>query len=834
MEQFGLALILFAAFWVGCAAGYIAMRLRAQVAYEKGRNESAAEISALTERLNGRDIQFNEARQRADTGAETIARMETELRSETDRRTVAEARLTLVPKYEAELEVRSQKIADQQRELTKLHVAVSELTTRLEETKKTSEDKIAAIQALQSRVAESFQTMSAEALMTNNKAFLDLAGDALTRLQDSARGDLDQRQTLFGQIMEPLKSSLDRVDSRISELEKERATAYAGLQEQVESMMRTQASLQAETSHLASALRTPSSRGRWGEVQLRRVVELAGMISHCDFVQTRASEEAGAASRPDVIVQLPNFRQIVVDSKISLAAYLEANDATDEETRIAKRREHAAEVRAHVTQLSAKGYWDQFPQSPEFVVAFLPGEAFFSAALEHDPELLEFGVERRVILATPTTLIALLRAVAWGWKQELASSNAREIRDLGKALYDRLRGLADNFTEVQRSLSRTTAAFNRTVGAFESNVIPSARRMRELGAATGDEIVSPPPVDTTPRSLHLLAEATESFAEIEAEKTEKAEVEPSPMAQIEMTPAGARPAQLAAGSPVQPLPSARTISQPETSHRQSENRPRIPASQLHSVPKPATATPVPASGRGGSFIAPQPTKPAEPVHKGALLFTQTPPVKVDAPLPVAQPEHEARPAVHIAPTAAAPVKIEAQVAAAPPESTPKPAVVTPPSAALSVKADQPAAVPQPAVSSAPPAEAPVKIEAPVAAAPAESAPKPAVAIAPPAPAVVKAEQPVPVPQPAVSSASPAEVPVKIDPPMLASHSESAPKSAVAVAAPEEASVSAPQAATELQAPADSDQIVVLRFVPPIQAPVQTLPAELGTEPPPVA
>lgn len=512
MEQIGLALILFAAFWVGCAAGYIAMRLRAQVAYEKGRNESAAEIAALQERLNGRDQQFNEARARAEAGVETTTRLEAELRHETDRRTVAEARLSLLPKYETELEARGSKIGEQQRELTQLHVAVSEMSARLEESKKTAEDKINAIQALQSRVAESFQSMSAEALVSNNKAFLELAGDALARLQDSAKGDLDHRQTQFGAIMEPLKSSLDRVDARISELEKERATAYAGLQQQVESMMRTQASLQAETSHLASALRTPSSRGRWGEVQLRRVVELAGMISHCDFVESHGAADGGA-SRPDVIVQLPNQRQIVVDSKVSLAAYLEANDATDESVRSEKRRQHAAQVRAHVEQLSAKGYWDQFPQSPEFVVAFLPGEAFFSAALEHDPELLEFGVERRVILATPTTLIALLRAVAWGWKQELVSTNAKEIRDLGKALYDRLRGLAENFTEVQRSLTRTTVAFNRTVGSFESSVMPAARRLRELGASTGDEIVSLPPVDTTPRSLHLLAEATEQVEE---------------------------------------------------------------------------------------------------------------------------------------------------------------------------------------------------------------------------------------------------------------------------------------------------------------------------------
>jgi len=683
MEQFGLALILFAAFWVGCAAGYIAMRLRAQVAYEKGRNESAAEIAALQERLNGRDQQFNEARQRADAATETATRLEGELRQETDRRNVAEARLTLLPKYESELETRGQKIAEQQKDLTRLHVNVSELNARLEESKKTSEDKINAIQALQARVAESFQSMSAEALVSNNKAFLDLAGDALSRLQDSARGDLDQRQTLFGQIIEPLKSSLDRVDARISELEKERATAYTGLQQQVESMMRTQASLQAETAHLATALRTPSSRGRWGEVQLRRVVELAGMLAHCDFVQPRASEEQGASARPDLIVQLPNHRQIVVDSKVSLAAYLESNDATDDAVRVEKRKQHAALVRAHVEQLSAKGYWEQFPQSPEFVVAFLPGEAFFSAALEHDPELLEFGVERRVILATPTTLIALLRAVAWGWKQELVSTNAREIRDLGKSLYDRLRTLAENFTEVQRSLSRTTAAFNRTVGVFETNVVPAARRFRELGAASGDEIAIPPPVDTTPRSLHLLAEATEveepkllALATVAVESPAPKPAAPQVAQRIPAPTVALRPAQTVA----QPRPAA----QPEAA------RPQAPKPNGH-TPHPQTAA-APAAPASGQVLPAASEAPAKPATNG-----HTPQPEAAAPAsPKVSVQPTQPPATESAASTAPPAKppaanghtasTEAATAPANPKVTPQPtqppaiepAVATPP------------------------------------------------------------------------------------------------------------------------------------------------------------
>ena len=464
--------------------------------------------------------------------------------------------------------------------------------------------------------------------------------------------------------MEPLKSSLDRVDSRIGELERDRATAYAGLQQQVESMMRTQVSLQAETAHLASALRTPSSRGRWGEVQLRRVVELAGMISHCDFIEPRVTDEAGAAGRPDLIVQLPNFRRIVVDSKMSLAAYLESNDATDETARVEKRREHAAQVRAHVTQLSAKGYWDQFPQSPEFVIAFLPGESFFSAALEYDPELLEFGVERRVILATPTTLIALLRAVAWGWKQEMVSSNAKEIRDLGKALYDRLRSLADNFTEVQRGLSRTTAAFNRAVGTFESSVIPSARRLRELGASAGDEIVSPPPVDSTPRSLQLLAEATEPTAELEPEKFD---AESARLATIG-APASAAPVMAGAVKPLamnhgafepqRPSLTAKltsTVTTPKSEEplRHSQNKKAAPvvatpakpsAPALNSVPVIAPAPPAPNSLDSANAVepsapplytipasaadpdSPAPTSPVEPVAE------QSEPIAASAPV----------------------------------------------------------------------------------------------------------------------------------------------------------------------------------------------------------
>ncbi len=473
------------------------MRLRAQVAYERGRNEAAAEIASLTERLASRDQQFDEQRKRAETASASLVAAEAEVRVAVDAKANAEARVALLPRYEQELQARTQQMAAQQKELTALHSAVSTLTARLEESQRIAADAKAALDERTRQMAEQHANFTAKLEEVQRAA---LAAPA-------AAAGAAAPQLPVGDIVEPLKQSLEQVDARIVELERERTAAFAALQQQVESMLRAQANLQSETAHLAAALRTPAARGRWGEVQLRRVVELAGMIEHCDFTDPGAD---GAADRPDLLIQLPNRRQIVVDAKLPAAAYLESCETADEALRNDKRREWAAQVREHVARLSDSEYWARFPQSPEFVVAFLPGEAFFSAALEQDPALLEFGVERRVVLATPTTLIALLRAVAWGWKQELVSTNAREVRDLGKALYDRLRSFAGDFIEIQRGLTRATAAYNRTVGGLESSVIPAARRLRDLGAGGGDEIASPAPVDTTPRSLHLLAEATDT------------------------------------------------------------------------------------------------------------------------------------------------------------------------------------------------------------------------------------------------------------------------------------------------------------------------------------
>jgi DNA recombination protein RmuC len=422
---------------------------------------------------------------------------------------------------------------------------------RAEEQLKHSADKTALIEDAKTKLLESFKVVSADALRTNNQTFLDLAQTSLGKYQDTAKGDLDARQKAIDELIRPLKDTLDA-------MEKNRSEAYGELRNQLLTLGQAQKQLETQASQLVHALKAPTVRGRWGEVQLRRVVELAGMVNYCDFVEQPSVEAEGGMLRPDMIINLPNQRAVVVDSKVSLKAYLEALDAADEESRKAKMVEHAAQVKAHVQRLSKKEYWSQFKNAPEFVVCFLPGEVFYSAALENDPTLLEWGIEQKVVIATPTTLIALLKAVAYGWRQEKIAENAQKISELGKELHDRLCTMAEHMNDSVVKLDAAVRSHNKAVASIESRVLVSARRFKELGVTTTKEMPDVKQVESTPVLINR--EMVEPKA-VEAAPTVVEVIETAPAAPETTAVAEAVPV-VEEAVPATPEPAAELIETP--------------------------------------------------------------------------------------------------------------------------------------------------------------------------------------------------------------------------------------------------------------------------------
>ena len=396
------------------------------------------------------------------------------------------------------------------------------LKSALEAERKARDEKIELLTQANERAGEdlrnAFKALAADALSSNNLSFVQIAQETLKRFQSEAQSDLEKRQNAVADLVAPVRESLSKVDAQIQQMEIARSDAYGELRAQVTSLISTQKELQSETGNLVRALRTPNVRGRWGEIQLRRVVEIAGMLPYCDFAEQETVTGESGRLRPDLVVKLPGGKNVVVDAKTPLQAFLDAFETTDEEARRACLANHARQVRDHINTLSGKKYWEQFEATPEFVVMFLPGETFFSAALEQDTGLIEHGVLNRVIPASPTTLIALLKAINYGWNQEKLARNAQQISELGRELHDRLRKLAGHIAGVGTSLDRAVESYNQAVGSLENRVLVSARRFSELGAAVAEDIPELEPVETTSRTLSFEWDDT---APLEIEKSDK-------------------------------------------------------------------------------------------------------------------------------------------------------------------------------------------------------------------------------------------------------------------------------------------------------------------------
>ena len=413
------------------------------------------------------------------------------------------ARLQTLETVQARAADLEEKLRVERETCTHWQVQAAAVQARLEEEQKAAREREQVLHNAEQRLSNAFKALSAETLQASQASFLEMASTTLARQQESVQGDLKLRQQAIDGLVKPVAEQLKQVDEKIHHLEKTRAVAYQELLGEIGHLRENNARLQAETGSLVNALRQPKARGCWGEMQLRRVAELAGMLEYCDFnLEVHVAGE-DARYRPDMVVRLPGGRNIVVDAKVPLEGFLDACSAADEATREAALQRHAAQVRTHLRQLSQKSYFEHFRPSPDFVVLFLPGEMYFSAALEKDPSLIETGTSQKVLIATPTTLIALLRAAAYGWQQEALAKNAKLISELGRELYDRLAILGGHFEKLGNQLGKTVTTYNQALGSLETRVLVTARKFRDCGVSESTEAIKElPPIEENPRQLH--------------------------------------------------------------------------------------------------------------------------------------------------------------------------------------------------------------------------------------------------------------------------------------------------------------------------------------------
>lgn len=408
-----------------------------------------------------------------------------------------------VPLLERELAAARALVDEREAKLAEAQVRIAEALTRLSESEKAAAEKLELMARAETSMKDAFQALSMDALAKSRAAFLDQAQATFGQFRESALKDFAAKETTFAQLVSPIRESLSKFESHVHEIEQKRGEAYAGLSEQFASFKEGQVLLRGETERLVTALRAPSVRGRWGEFQLRRVVEMAGMIQHCDFVEQSTIQGEDGRLRPDLIVRLPGGKTVVVDAKVPLSAYMDARDARDENARREFIQQHARQLRKHVAELSDKSYSDQLPSSPDFVVMYVPIESAFADAVQADPALLDDAVSGNVIPAGPMTLLSLLKGAAYGWRQERIAQSAEQISELGKELYNRIGVMAAHLSQVGEALGRATLAYNKAVGSMESRVLVQARRFKELGAAVGEDIPEMETVSHAPRQLAI-------------------------------------------------------------------------------------------------------------------------------------------------------------------------------------------------------------------------------------------------------------------------------------------------------------------------------------------
>jgi DNA recombination protein RmuC len=497
-------------FFVGCALGgflaWLVARSRIGEQLSRGLSQSSAEIARLQESIHGQEKELQDKNGTISDLKGKLTQAEASILKTSEERSAANARLEQMEQVQRALEEKAGEVKQLSATITELKEKQAGLDTIIEKERMATEEKLQLLEKAREELSDTFQAISATALKNSHESFLELAKATLGKYQEGAKRDLELRQKEVKQIVEPIKDSLEKYERQVQEMERIREKAYGGLSQQVQSLMTTQQLLQQETANLVKALRTPQVRGRWGEITLRRVAELAGMLKYCDFFEQETKDTEQGRLRPDMIVRLPNERQIVVDSKVPLLAYLEALETQTEEERTSKLILHSKQIQAHMNKLSQKTYWEQFQPTPEFVVLFIPGENFFSSALEYNPGLIEEGVSKGVILATPTTLISLLKAVAFGWRQETMAKSAEAISLLGKELYKRISTMAGHLDRLGRDIQKCVSTYNQVVGSFERRVLASARKFSELGITKrgGTEIPYLSPGEKTTRQISLV------------------------------------------------------------------------------------------------------------------------------------------------------------------------------------------------------------------------------------------------------------------------------------------------------------------------------------------